>query len=373
MKKLCFFTCARSEYGLLRWLMKDINDSDEFELQLVVTGAHLLNEQGYTIDNIKQDGFVINAVVDPRLDISSSESIASSMGRMAEKIAPVLSSLRPDYVIVLGDRYELLPICSTAYVMNIPLVHISGGDITQGAIDDGIRNAVTMLATYHFPATSDSADNIIRMRNSRENIWTVGELGLDSFYRYKLMDREETAASIGLDLGKKWILMTCHPETTKSLDYNISMVSACCNAISTLTGYQAVMTYANADFGGKDMNRYIRSYAASDPESFICIPSLGNLRYLSLMQYVDFVIGNSSSGIIEAPLLKKHVVNIGNRQQGRHICSNITCCGSDESSIKEAIEYVINHDVVTTDIDYWGDGHTSSRITEILINSLSCF
>lgn len=366
MKKLCFITSARSEYGLLKWLMKEVYASSDFELQLVVTGAHLLKSQGYTIEHIKNDGFRIDAIADIQLDTQCPKNIASSMGRMAEELASVLSKLQPDYVIVLGDRYELLPICSTAYVMRIPIIHISGGDVTEGAIDNGIRNAITMLAEYHFPGTTDSYENIIRMRNSKDNVWVVGELGLDSLFRDSLMNRETIANSIGLDHSKKWILMTYHPETMQSLDYNLTAVKNCCTILRDMTGFQTVITYANADFGGEEINEYIRTEAQNRPDKFIVIPSLGNQRYLSLMKYVDFIIGNSSSGIIEAPIQKKHVINIGNRQKGRHLCSNITQCDTDYSSIRNAIDYVTNNDVATSDIDYWGDGHTSSKIMDIL-------
>src|SRR5574344_2348781 len=199
MKKICFVTAARSEYGLLKWIMKDIAADKDFQLQLIVTGGHLLQSQGHTIDTIISDGFNIDATVNANLDVSSTAKIAASMGRMAELFAPVFEKLTPDLLFVLGDRYELLPICNTAFVMRIPIAHISGGDVTEGAIDDGIRNAVTMLSTYHFPGTTDSARNIERMRNSNKNIWAVGEPGLDAFNRIKMMSRKELAENLNLD------------------------------------------------------------------------------------------------------------------------------------------------------------------------------
>ena len=169
-KKICFVTAARSEYGLLKWIMKDVLTSDKFHFQLIVTGSHLLKEQGHTIDYILDDGFVIDEIVDETIDNSSSEMVADTMGRIAQGFAKAFAKLRPDYVVVLGDRYELLPICNTAFVMRIPIIHLSGGDVTEGAIDDGIRNAVTMLSDYHFPGTEDAATNIIRMRGSDKNV-----------------------------------------------------------------------------------------------------------------------------------------------------------------------------------------------------------
>ena len=220
MKKICFVTAARSEYGTLKWIMNDIKMSGVFELQLIATGGHLMKEQGHTIDQIIEDGFQISEIVDVGLDLSSASQIAASMGRMAALFATAFEKLKPDYLVVLGDRYEHLQICNTAFVMRIPIIHLSGGDITEGAIDDGIRNAVTMLATYHFPGTAASADNIIRMRGTSSNVWVVGEPGLDAFNREKLMTREALAEIFGLKLSAKWALFTYHAETTRELQYN---------------------------------------------------------------------------------------------------------------------------------------------------------
>lgn len=371
MKKICFVTCARSEYGLLKWLMKDISKSDDFEMQLVVSGGHLSCEQGHTVDQIIEDGFTIDHEVDIQLDTSSPASIAESMGRMAEAFAKVFEIIHPDYVVVLGDRYELLPICNTAFVMCIPIMHLSGGDVTEGAIDDGIRNAVTMLAQFHFPGTEDSAKNIIRMRGSDKNVWVVGEPGLDSFNREKLLERDELACNLCLDVNKRWALMTYHAETKENIEYNIRNVENCINVLTSYDDLQAVITYANADFGGKQLNEYVESVAMKYPDKIRVVPSLGHLRYLSFMKQVSFVIGNSSSGIVEAPFLNIPVINIGDRQRGRYQCGNVMQCRSDLDEIKEAVSGIervkrnSHHD-----LNYWGDGHTSERIVEILKETL---
>jgi len=369
MKRICFVTAARSEYGLLKWLMKEVDKSDDFELQVVVTGGHLLYEQGHTVDQIKEDGFKIDSEVDAKLDLSSQENIAASMGRMAEKMAHTYARLKPDYLVVLGDRYELLPICNSAFVMGISIIHISGGDVTEGAIDDGIRNAVTMLSKYHFPGTDASAKNIIRMRGSNKNIWVVGEPGLDSFNREQLMDRAELAENLGLDINKRWILFTFHSETQESIDYNLETVKNCVSLLKDLKDAQIVSTYSNADFGGKSINEYLEKVSECNPNTIKLFPSLGNRRYLSYMKQVSFVIGNSSSGIIEAPALGVPVVNIGDRQKGRHQCKNIIQSGADRESIRFAIQKAER--MGTNNIDfYWGDGHTSERIVEILKREL---
>lgn len=366
-KKFCFVTAARSEYGLLKWLMFDISKLEEFELQIVATGGHLLEEQGHTIDQIVEEGFSINCVVDAALDVTSPVTIAESMGRMAEGFAKVFDQLQPDYVVVLGDRYELLPICNTAFVMSIPIIHISGGDVTEGALDNGIRNAITMLADYHFPGTEDSARNIIRMRNSNQNVWAVGEPGLDAFYREDLMSREELAENLGLDINKKWGLMTYHAETEQSIEYNLKNAESCIDALMQQENFSVVITYANADLGGLRINAYLEEQVNKFPDRIKVVPSLGHRRYLSFMKQVEFVIGNSSSGIVEAPFMNIPVVNIGDRQKGRYQCSNIIQCEATRQAICDAVGQAMNMEKKQRDdIFYWGDGHTSERIVSII-------
>lgn len=364
MKKICIITTTRAEFGLLKWLMKEVDKADEFCLQIIVTGAHLLKEQGYTIDIIREEGFAIDEIVDAQLDPSSTESIADSMGRMAQAFSHSFAKLSPDYVVVLGDRYELLPIVNTAFVMRIPIVHIGGGDVTEGAIDDGIRNAVTMLSDYHFPGTVDSANNIVRMRGSDQNVWTVGEPGLDSFYREPPMNRDELAENLGLDKQSRWVLFTYHAETKESLEYNLDAVKTCM-ALLLKRDIQVVATYSNADFGGRQINSILEEMAKRNPDKVKVVPSFGSRRYLSIMKQVAFVIGNSSSGILEAPTLGVPVVNIGNRQRGRHQCENIIQADTSENSIDSAITNALASTKAKKDC-YWGDGHTAERIIEIM-------
>lgn len=372
MKKICIVTAARSEYGLLKWLMRDIDADSDYQLQLIVTGGHLLKGQGHTIDVIKKDGFFITDIVDAKLDTSSPKKIAESMGRMAEGFASAFAKLKPDLLIVLGDRYELLPICNTAFVMRIPIAHLSGGDITEGAIDDGVRNAVTMLADYHFPGTSDAAKNIERMRGCKNNIWAVGEPGLDAFKKLELLARKQLADNLEIDPNKKWCLMTYHSETKESLEYNLSAVQSCIECLSKYNDLQIVMTYANADFGGEQINQTLESIAKKYPLQFKAIPSLGQLRYLSFMKQAAIVVGNSSSGIVEAPYLGVPVVNIGERQKGRYQCKNIIQCKNSKESIADAIEDAFNKPIDSSDSMFWGNGETSTNILRILHESIFC-
>jgi UDP-N-acetylglucosamine 2-epimerase (non-hydrolysing)/GDP/UDP-N,N'-diacetylbacillosamine 2-epimerase (hydrolysing) len=353
----------------MKWLMKEIDASKCFHLQLAVTGAHLLAEQGHTIDLIREDGFSVDEVVDAQLDTTSPESIAASMGRIAEAFSHALARLSPDYVVVLGDRYELLPIVNSAFVMRIPVIHLSGGDITEGAIDDGIRNSVTMLAEYHFPGTEESAGNIIRMRGSNRHVWAVGEPGLDCFFREPLMSREALANELGLENGSKWVLFTFHAETKETLEYNMEMVKNSISVLLETDGIQIVATYSNADYGGNSINTYLDAKAGTVPHKLKVIPSLGSRRYLSYMQQACFVIGNSSSGIIEAPVLGVPVVNIGNRQKGRHQCKNILQSNGSLSGIRSSIICAMADEEHQVDY-YWGDGHTAERIVRILEREL---
>ena len=368
MKKICVVTAARSEYGILKWLIQDLSANNMFEIQLIVTGGHLLKEQGCTINEIISDGLKISSVIDCNLDVSSQASIAKSMGGLTVKFAEAFDKLEPDYLLVLGDRYELLPICNTAFIMRIPIIHISGGDVTTGAIDNGIRNAITMLADYHFPGTRSSAENIIRMRNDSSNVWAVGELGLDAFNREKLLTRKEIADLFNLNEDMHWGLMTYHPETTQSLEYNLNAVKACLDEIKQLKDYQFIVTYANADFGGSLINKILEE---SSNDNLVVVPSLGHFRYLSFMKQVDFLIGNSSSGIIEAPFFKIPVINVGNRQKGRHLCDNIIQCTASRADIHIAIQKAILIDPSSfVDTDYWGKGDSSKKIIRILEQNL---
>lgn len=369
MRKVCVVTGARSEYGLLKWFMKEIEASNKFELQLIVTGGHLLKSQGHTIDHIIEDGFKVDKIVDCDLDTSSAGKIAESMGRMGEGFAKTFEELKPDYVVVLGDRYELLPICSSAFVMRIPIIHIGGGDVTTGAIDDGVRNAITMLAEYHFVGTQASGDNIVRMRNSDRKVWVVGETGLDAFACEELMIREELAKNLGLDLNKRWVLMTYHSETMESIDFNLSAVKNCIHALDEVDDLQVVASYSNADLGGTEINDYLETIAAEKKDKFIVIPSLGRKRYLSYMKQVDLVIGNSSSGILEAPAVGVPVVNIGNRQDGRHQCNNIIQCDTSFDAIFSAIKEALGKNRIVD--SYWGDGKSSQRIVKIMESQLA--
>ena len=373
MKKICIVTASRSEYGLLKWIIDTINNDHTLELQLVVTGGHLSAEQGLTYRLIEEDGYSINAKINMNTPANSSADIVKSMGTCSIGCAEVFKKLNPDILIILGDRYELLPICSAALIMNIPIAHISGGDITVGAIDNEIRNAVTMLSSLHFPGVEDSADNIIRMRKSPENIFTVGEPGLESFTKQELWSREKLSRSLNLDVDKKWILLTQHPETKISIENNILFAKNIIQSLLDQDNLEIVITKSNLDFGGTQLNEYWK-VVAEQHSNIHLFDSLGQIRYLSFMNEVCFVIGNSSSGIVEAPMLATPVVNIGDRQTGRYQCENIINSEGSLNSLNEAITLALTEEFNTKlrPNNYYGDGNTSAKILVHIKEFLRC-
>lgn len=362
--KICIVTAARSEYGLLKWVIDGVNHDKELELQLVVTGAHLSEEHGMTYHYIEEDGYPIAAKVDMQLSSDDKKSIVRSMGKCSEGFADIFTQLQPDVVMVLGDRYELLPIVSATLVMGIPVAHLSGGDVTEGAIDNEVRNAVSMMSAIHFPGVESSAENLRRMLGDDASIYVTGEPGLESFLRYDLMDRVELAKSLQLDVNTKWCLVTLHPETKLGLEANIEMVKNLFEVMSNTDDLQFVISKANADFGGKQINDFWDEVVKQDESKYRLFTSLGQRRYLSFMCQATGVIGNSSSGIVEAPFLGIPVVNIGDRQKGRHLCRNVIQCNRDIASIEDAFSKMqILPKMVDT---YYGDGHTSSFVIEKL-------
>ena len=364
MKRVCIVTAARSEYGLMHWIIDSVHKDPELELQLVVTGAHLSEEQGLTYKYIEEDGYPITEKIPVLWPGNDEVSVAKTMGACSNLMAESFARLRPDIIIVLGDRYELMPIVSTALVMQIPVAHIGGGDVTEGAIDDEIRNAVTMMATLHFPGVDDAYHNICRMRGSNENVFKVGEPGLDSFLHFDLWSKEKTSDELKLDPQKKWCLVTLHPETKMSSEENISMVHNLYEAMCNTNSIQFVISKANVDVGGPAINDFWASVTNRNSDIFHLYSSLGQIRYLSFMKHADMIVGNSSSGIIEAPLMGTPVVNIGDRQKGRHMCPNIISCGRSVEEISDSMHKALTADrIIDT---YWGDGKTSERICAII-------
>lgn len=360
MKNVCIITAARSEYGLLKWVIDGVHNDPDLELQLVVTGAHLSEEHGKTVQFIEEDGYPICARVDMHLVSANRKDIVRSMGYCSTGMADVLEQLQPEVVVVLGDRYELLPIVSAALVLGIPVAHISGGDVTEGAIDNEVRNAVSMMSAIHFPGVESSAENLRRMLGNNAHIYTAGEPGLESFLRFDLMSRVELAENLELDIEKKWCLVTLHPETKIGIEENVAMAENLFRVMQEMEGVQFIISKANADYGGSQINAFWEQAITQDSDRFKLFTSLGQRRYLSYMKQAAGVLGNSSSGIVEAPFMGIPVVNIGDRQKGRHLCKNVIQSGRTYEEIKESVIKMQNQPIIID--NYYGDGHTAEKI-----------
>ena len=371
-RRACVVTASRSEYGLLRWIMTALRDNPAFELVTIVTGAHLSPEYGSTYHEIESDGFIIDATIEILLSSNTAVGIAKSMGLCALGIADAYARIKPDFIIILGDRYELLPVCSTALVMRIPIVHISGGDITEGAIDNEIRNAVTQMASLHFPGTKETAKHLESLGVPKDKIVVTGEPGLDNFKKMIFLQRPELAKSLGLCASSKWILLTYHPETKKKPKENIAAITALVEALLAETDAEIVATYANADEGGRMINLYLDDKAKKESKRLKVYKSLGQQRYISLIKESVLIAGNSSSGIVEAPLVGVPVLNIGDRQKGRHLCENIVSCVPTDKKISEAIRTLVEKNFPRYKPDmYYGDGTAAEQIVSVLDSRLA--
>lgn len=368
-KKICIITASRAEYGVIRWLIDDILKDNFFELQLVITGSHFSAEFGFTYKEIEKDGYTKYDKIDMLLLTSSKSSIVKAMGICSIICSDLIERLSPDLLVVTGDRYELLPICNTALVMNVPIAHISGGDVTEGAIDNQIRNSISAMATYHFPGTIESGERIIKMGANPNHVFVTGEPALDNFHRLKLLDRIELSKKLGLDQTKKWVLLTYHSETKLSLEDNLKILNNITHCLRELSGTQIIITKSNADFGGFQINEYLKIEVLKKDSQFFLFDNLGQLIYISLLKQVAFMIGNSSSGIIEAPSVKCPVINIGNRQKGRILSNNVINSTGDIIEISNAIKKIKSPQFLLcldkTETPY-GNGNSTQLIIEKL-------
>lgn len=364
MKKVCVVTSARSEYGPIRWVLKAIQEDPDLQLQLLVGGSHLVEQQGFTYRLIEEDGFKIDKKINYLKSTDTSTGIIKSMGLCLELITDAYDDLNPDIIFVVGDRYELLPICTAALIKRIPIAHMSGGDITEGAIDNSVRNAITMMADIHFPGNDDSANNIARMINGALNIYNVGEPGLENIERNELLSRSKLAEVLNIDPNKQWILCTLHPETRATVEQSMFMATKMCDALAEHADSEIVITYANADLGGDQMNEFYENFCSSKT-NFHIFKSLGQLRYNSMMKECACVVGNSSSGVFEAPFLGRPVLNIGNRQKGRYMSKCVFNIPEYENhEISNALNSALNQ---TFERDYYyGNGYVSVQVVKHL-------
>jgi UDP-hydrolysing UDP-N-acetyl-D-glucosamine 2-epimerase len=366
-EKICVITANRAEYGLLRWLLKEIQADAELQLQLVVTGSHLSNEFGYTYDEIVSDGFTADALVPLELGATGGTGLVNAMAQCLQGVGAAFERLQPDVVIALGDRYELLPICSAALVSKIPIVHISGGDITLGAIDDQIRNAISHMASLHFPGSNEAAKRLIEIGIASDNIHQVGELGLDAVANIEPVSRAQISIELNLVRETRWVLLTYHPETKSNLESDIRRLSNIVDFFLQQAGTTLIITGANADPGGSEINDYLRSRSGQHPNAIKFFMSLGQTRYIQLLPHVECVVGNSSSAVFEVPMFKIPVINIGDRQRGRIMAECILESDGSLASIQRCYASISQPDFrqrLAEEKSPYGDGQAARRIRE---------
>ena len=330
-------TGTRAEYGLLYWLMKEIQADDELELQIIATGQHLSPEFGLTYKNIEADGFAINAKVEMLLSSDSPVGIAKSVGLGTIGFADALARLQPDIMVLLGDRFEALAAAQTAMILRIPIAHIHGGETTEGAIDEAIRHSITKMSQIHFVSESEYRDRVIQLGENPESVFEVGAVGIDNIVRLKLLSLQDLEKQINFSLGKKFFLVTYHPETLTGKS-PVEALKTLFAVFDEFPEYKLIFTQANSDAGGRIINEQIEAYAKKNKERVLLVKSLGQLRYLSAMKLCAAVVGNSSSGLLEAPVLHVPTINIGDRQKGRKRYHSVIDCNEDKQQLLSAIQ-----------------------------------
>lgn len=363
-RRICVVTGSRADYGLLRWVMEDIRAAPDLHLKLIVTGSHLEPRFGLTAQAIEADGFTIDARVPLNLSGDGADDTTRAMAACLTGVSEALKRLQPDILLVLGDRFEIFAAAQAALLHRVPIAHIAGGDTTEGAFDEAIRHALTKMAALHLVTHQTSADRVIQMGEDPARVHVVGSPGLDHLTRSPLMDRAALEASLGTALAVKNLLVTFHPVTLQP-DRGLAEFQALLEALDALPRDIAKwITRPNADPGHAAMEQGLDDWAAGR-EDVQVFASLGQLRYLSLMAQVDAVIGNSSSGLYEAPSLGVPTVNIGDRQRGRLAATSVIPCEASASAISQAIQRALATDASGT-VNPYGDGYSAPRIVDIL-------
>lgn len=367
MRKILVVTGTRAEYGLLYWTMKRIDEDTELALQLIVTGNHLVPEYGYTVKAIKKDGFKIDEEIDMIVNSNKKSSIAKSMGLELIQMAQAFDRLKPDLLLILGDRYEIFIAATCAMMLNVPIAHMNGGESTEGAVDEQIRHAITKMAHIHFPGSEYYKERIIKMGEEPWRVYNVGQAGIENIRRLELLGKDELQKDLNILFDKPIFLITYHPVTleVENIEEQIS------NLLRAIRHFNAkfIFTYPNADFGSKIIIDKMNTFVRENKNAYI-YHSLGQKRYLSLLKYADVMIGNSSSGIIEAPIFKIPVINIGYRQKGRLRNKNIIDTDYTYDSIYNGIYKALNDKDFIKGLSkiksVYGDGTTSSQVIEVI-------
>lgn len=336
MRKVVVFTGTRADYGLLYWLMKGLKDDENIELQIIVSGTHLSSEFGNTVDVIVDDGFFISEKVDTLLSSDNPSGILKGMGLGLIGYGDALNRLKPDVLVLLGDRSEAFAMAQAALIYRVPILHLHGGEVTEGAYDDAFRHAITKLSYLHCTSTEYYRNRVIQLGEAPERVHNVGAMGLEHIRRSSLMSLAELSESLDFEIKSPYFLVTYHPVTLSDIDPSVSF-SKLLNSLNQFPENQIIFTYPNADDGGRKIIKLLDEYQEKFKGRVLCVKSLGQARYLSAVKNSEMVIGNSSSGLIEAPSLKVPTVNIGYRQKGRLRASSVIDCECNENDIVNSI------------------------------------
>jgi GDP/UDP-N,N'-diacetylbacillosamine 2-epimerase (hydrolysing) len=372
-KKICVVTGTRAEYGLFYPLLKRLETEDMFDLHIVATGMHLSPEFGMTYTEIEEDGFLIHSKVEMLLSSDSEAGISKSIGIGILSFADVFKNSRPDLLIVLGDRFETFAAAVAAFIARIPIAHLHGGEVTDGVIDDSLRHSITKMAYLHFTSAEKFRQRVIQLGESPDRVFNVGALGIDTIKTTQLISREELEESLNFKLGKQTALVTYHPVTLENATSE-KQFGELLKALNEFDDLKIIFTRPNADTDGRVISRLIDEYVKRNPGKAKSFSSLGRLKYLSAMKFVDLVAGNSSSGIIEVPSFQKPAVNIGDRQKGRIKAESIIDCMPERDDIVDAINKALSaefHNVCENVTNPYGDGNAAAKIVDILKHEIT--
>ena len=368
MRKICVITGTRAEFGLLRPLIELIANDNELQLQLIATGMHLSPEFGYTLNEITEAGFMVDKKVECLLSSDSSIGVSKTIALAISGFADALAELTPDLVVVLGDRTEILGAVIATAMVNIPIAHLHGGETTEGAYDEAIRHSITKFSHLHFTSTEAYRKRVIQLGEQPEKVFNVGAIGLDAVKKLKLLNKEEFENSIGFKLKKRNVLITYHPVTLEK-EAPIETFENVLTALDELTDTALIFTHANSDKNGRIINKMITEYVSSHKDKAVEFKSLGQLRYLSALQYVDFVIGNSSSGILEVPVFYIPTINIGDRQRGRICNESVINSNNSLEDIKKSITFALDktfREKIQQQKLLYGNGTAAEKILQII-------
>lgn len=367
-RKICFVTGARAEYGLLQWVLHEIEEDPDLKLQIIATGMHLSPEFGHTYRAIEEDGFKIDEKVEMLLSSDTSIGVAKSMGLGTVGIADAFDRLDPDIALIPCDRYEALAAAQAALVGQIPIAHVYGGETTEGAFDEAIRHSISKMALLHYVTAEPHRKRVIQLGESPTRVKNFGAPQLDHLNRLELLNRHQFESSIEFELGDPTFLITYHPTTLEEIPVERE-VSELLEALDWFPNARLIFTKSNADTGGQIINKMIEDYAEEKPERAQVYSSLGQRRYLSALHHVDAVVGNSSSGLIEAPAIPVPTINIGDRQKGRLRAESVIDCHTDAENISNAIEKALSRefqDILEDVTSPYGDGRAAPRICQDL-------